>query len=353
MFRYLAALVATAALLGQDSPFEAQSKLVLVPVTVVDAKGRHVFGLEASEFSVFDNGKPQKATVDTIDTGIAPIALIIAVQSSGISSPVLEKVQKIGALVQPLITGDRGCVGLVSFAGKVNWLQHCTKDHDAFQRALNELRPVEHKEGRLLDAAVAAIQHLRLQAGRRRVLLLISESRDRSSETNLESAAMAAQSAGVTIYAATYSAIKTAFTSKLPVSEAHAPQRPRTPKDDMGTVNGMPPNGANPRIAPPEQRVDLLAGMGELLRLHKTNTTEILAKATGGTTFPFTKQRALEEAIQKLGGELHSQYLLSFVPEAPAPGFHVIEVQTTRPGIFLIRARPGYWATGGLAAQPK
>jgi hypothetical protein len=69
----------------------------------------------------------------------------------------------------------------------------------------------------------------------------------------------------------------------------------------------------------------------------------VLARSTGGAIFTFTKQKALEDAIEKLGSELHSQYVLSFVPEASAPGYHKLEVQVTRPGQFHIRARPGYW----------
>ena len=74
-------------LLAQQQPrFEVRSPLVMVPVSVTDANGGFVSDLEASDFLVFDNGRAQKATVDTIDTGVAPIALVVAVQSSGISA---------------------------------------------------------------------------------------------------------------------------------------------------------------------------------------------------------------------------------------------------------------------------
>ena len=91
--------------------------------------------------------------------------------------------------------------------------------------------------------------------------------------------------------------------------------------------------------------MDVLGAIGEMARLNQANTAEVLTKSTGGTTFPFTRQKALEEAIEKLGAELHTQYVLSFVPEAPAPGYHTLDVRLTRPGEFRIRARPGYWAT--------
>jgi len=338
-----------ASLAAQESRFEVRSRLVPVPATVTDLKGRSIHGLEASDFLVLDNGRPQKAVVDTLDTGVAPIALLIAVQSSGISAAVLEKVRTIGAMIQPLITGERGCAGLVSFADRVVWLQDCTKDPDALDRAFRQLRPVlrpgEDKEARMLDGVQLAVEHLRRRPNARRVLLLISESRDRGSETALDVATAAAQSAGVTVYAATYSALKTAFTSKAPVSHPRRSIRPKGPNDNMGTASGAPPNKYNPKYNPSEQQLDVLGAIGELARLNRANTAEVLTRSTGGRMFPFTRQKALEEAIEHLGAELHTQYVLSFVPEVPAPGYHTLEVRLARPGEFHIRARPGYWWT--------
>jgi len=341
------ALALAASLAAQEPRFNVRSRLVLVPVTVTDLKGRSIDGLEASDFVLSDNGRPQSIAVDTIDTGVAPVALVVAVQSSGISAAVLEKVRKIGAMIQPLITGERGCAGVVSFAERVTWLQDCTKDPDALDRAFRDIRPGADKEARMLDAVQSAVEHLRRQPNARRVLLLISESRDRGSEAALDVVTVAAQSEGVTVYAATYSAFKTAFTSKAPVREPRRPLKPKTPNDATGNVNGNPPGLHNPwpKIPPPEQQVDVLGGIGELARLGKTNTTEALTKSTGGTTFPFTRQKALDEAIEKLGVELHTQYVVSFAPEASAPGYHTLEVRLARPGEFRIRARPGYWST--------
>ncbi|MBZ5729446.1 MAG: VWA domain-containing protein [Acidobacteriia bacterium] len=243
-------LACAASLAAQESHFDVRSRLVLVPATVTGPNGRSVDGLEASDFLLFDNGRPQKATVDTIDTGVAPIALIVAVQSSGISAAVLEKARKIGAMIQPLITGERGCAGVVSFAEHVDWLQECTKDQDALARAFHALRPMlrpgEDKQGRMLDAVQSAVEHLARQPNARRVLLLISESRDRGSETALDVATAAAERAGVTVYAATYSALVTGFTSRTGRSEPRRQIKPKTPNDTLGTVDGAPPNKFDP-----------------------------------------------------------------------------------------------------------
>ena len=219
-------LALAASLEAQEPRFGVHSPLVLVPVTVTDAKGRSVAGLEASDFLMFDNGRARRPIVDTIDTGVAPIALVIAVQSAGISAAAIEKIRKIGAMIQPLVTGERGSASLVSFDERVTWVQDFTNDADSIGRAFTQLQPHtragEEKEAHLLDAVHAAIERLRGRPNVRRVLLLISESRDRGSTTTLDAATVAAQTAGVAIYAVTYSALKTAFTSQAPVA---APRR--------------------------------------------------------------------------------------------------------------------------------
>jgi hypothetical protein len=46
---------------------------------------------------------------------VAPIALVVAIQASGISEPVLEKIRKIGGMIQPLITGESAVLVLWPF----------------------------------------------------------------------------------------------------------------------------------------------------------------------------------------------------------------------------------------------
>jgi VWFA-related protein len=73
------------------------------------------------------------------------------------------------------------------------------------------------------------------------------------------------------------------------------------------------------------------------------NPVEVFAKGTGGTQFSFAKQRGLEDAIQKIGLEIHSQYLITYNPNNTSEGgFHEIEVAVNRPDV-KVRTRPGYW----------
>ena len=342
-------LAVTAA--AQETRFGAQSRLVQIPVTVTDGKGRSVDNLDAADFIILDNGKPvDRASIDTIATGTAPISIVVAVQSSGIATAALAKIRKVGSMIQPLITGERGCAAVVSFASRVRWLTECTNDPTAITNAFASFRPGEEKAGRMLDAVQEAIERLKARSGNRRVLLLISESRDRGSTAELEATIKAAQAAAITVYAATFSAFKTAMTAKpsdtAPVYLPNSPEKPRAEA-------GSPPGREHIPIPPPSQRVDIAGGLSELSRLSNPQTTLLFTQATGGTTFPFTRQRALEDAIEKLGVELHSQYVLSFTPpQQEGESYHTLEVRVAGKKDYRIRARPGYWAGTTEPAQP-
>lgn len=341
LMRCAVLLVLAVSLAGQDSRFEAESRLVLVPVTVTDERGVPVDGLEAEDFLVLDNGRRQKVAGEASATGVVPIALVVAVQSSSLSAAALEKVRKIGGMIQPLITGEHGCAAVIAFGNRVEWRQECTSDSDAVVRAFSRLEPGDGKDACLLDAVEAATLRLRERKNVRRVLLLISESRDRGSEGDLDNVVVAAQSAGVTIYAATYSAFLTGFTTKS--SEVSTPRQPKGPKERDRPPVG-PPGREEIPLPPREQRVDILGGLGELRRLRKTNTTQVLSSETGGAILSFNRQGTLETAIEKLGAELHAQYVLSFTPEAPSAGYHRLQVRLVRGGDYRVRARPGYWS---------
>jgi len=64
---------------------------------------------------------------------------------------------------------------------------------------------------------------------------------------------------------------------------------------------------------------------------------------TGFTAGYFRGDR-LEQAISRIGEELHSQYLLSFSPAVREEGaFHEIEVKIRDRTDVTVRTRPGYW----------
>ena len=116
--------------------FRAETNVVQVPVTVTDKKGLRVEGLSAHDFTLLDDGVPRQITLDTFGTGVAPISLVVAIQSTGISTPALKKIRRIGGMIQPLVIGSQGEAALVTFDSEVTWLQDFTADSEKIQNAI-------------------------------------------------------------------------------------------------------------------------------------------------------------------------------------------------------------------------
>jgi hypothetical protein len=58
------------------------------------------------------------------------------------------------------------------------------------------------------------------------------------------------------------------------------------------------------------------------------------------------KQGTLDRALSEIGADLHSQYMLTYLPNnMEDAGFHTIMVKVTRPQL-KIRTRDGYYVAG-------
>jgi VWFA-related protein len=305
----------TVAVNAQQPPvIQTNVPLVLVPVTVTDKKGDFIDGLSVENFSLTDDGVRQDVRMDTSDAVLAPMSLVVAVQCTGISSAVLGKIDRVGGMIQPLITGNRGRAAVLAFDDEIRVFQDFTGNSENIREAFAEIKARSTRGARMLDATVEAVRMLETRPeNSRRVLLLLSESRDRGSKNKLPRVIEIAQRADVTVYSATYSVYATPWTAK-------------------------------PEENPPPLTTGPVDGIVDLFRLGKTNTTEAFARATGGQHLSFETLLGLENAITRAGAELHSQYLLSFVPrESNNEGFHRIAVAVTSRPDAVIRARPGYW----------
>jgi VWFA-related protein len=319
--RLLAAALAGAALLAQepanqDSTIRTNVHLVLVPVTVTDAKGRIVNGLKAEDFVLYDDGAPQRQLqVDSSDTVLAPLALVVAIQASWISQPALEKIHKIGGMLNPLISGEKGQAAVLSYDAEVRTLQDFTRDSFRISSAFESIQGRTIKSATMFDAVLEGVKMLqKTPESYRRMILILGESRDRGSKAKLEQAIEAAQRASVAMYSLTYSAQATAWTAR--------------PEDD-------PPLPIDP---------DYVGGIREALRLTTRNAADEFAKWTGGRHLSFTRLEGLQDAVQRLSSEVHSQYLLSFQPqESSNKGLHRLIVQVRGHKGSQIRARPSYW----------
>jgi VWFA-related protein len=330
-----------------QNEIKVQVALVTTPVTVRDSRGVMVHDLEANNFQVTDNGIAQK--ISHFDLGGDPLSLVILVESSSRIEPLMPEMRKTGILFTQTVMGPTGEAAVVGFNDSVDKLQDFTSHADTVESTIANLT-AGTSGSKLYDAMAVGVEMLssrpqgtRENPGRRRVLLILSEAVDEGSEKTLGEVLRQAELANVTIYGVGLSTTRAELRAK-----PKTPERPNLPVGTLPPPPGVPdtPTLEDNRYA----GVDLLsAAIWAVEHIHdqvKGNSLEVAAAATGGASLSTFKDRSIEKAIDEIGGELHSQYTLSYTPtDADATGYHEIKVSVIRSNAknLKIRARPGYY----------
>jgi VWFA-related protein len=331
----------------QAAPPEAKVRvrvtLVNTPVTVRDSSGRMVNNLDVKDFHVTDNGVTQE--IKHFDLGGDPLSVVFLVETSSRIEPLLPEIRKTGILLTQTVMGPDGEAALLGFDDGVDKLQDFTTNADSIEETMTRLK--EGTSGtRLYDAMATGVEMLsgRPQAtaerpGRRRVLFIMAEATDDGSTAKLGEVLRQAQLANVTIFSVGLSTTRAELQGK---PQGH---RPPTPPQ------GLPPFPGSVATPTTEQQTqqgaDLMALAVWAVQHVKDKVTdhalEIAATATGGAHLPTFKDRSIEKAIDEIGGELHSQYTLTYSPQGTDDyGYHEIKVQVGRKNL-KVRSRPGYY----------
>lgn len=323
--------------------------LVNTPVTVRDAGGNMVHNLEARDFQITDNGVAQK--IAHFDLGGDPISLLMLMETSSRIEPLMPEIRKTGILFTQTVMGTSGEAAVVGFNDSIDKLQDFTTSGDAIENTVSQLA-VGTSGSRLYDAMAVGVEMLAGRAeataekpGRRRILLIVSEAADDGSTKKLGEVLRQAQLANVTIYSVGLSTTRAQLQAK-----PKAPERPNLPVGTMPPPPGVPDTPTLEDNRYGGGNVDPVAvAIWVIQHIHgavKGNPLEVSAAATGGAHVTTFKDRSIEKAIDEIGGELHSQYSLSYTPSrADAAGYHEIKVSVLRKDAknLRVRARPGYY----------
>ncbi len=182
---------------------------------------------------------------------------------------------------------------------------------------------------------------------RRRVLLVIGEAQDHGSTHKLGEILQQAQLANISIYA-------------IGLSSTAADLRADSASNSMSQSSPFPPGVQPAPSAPgtPQGVNEGGVGGGDFLyaavwlvqratNQKKNHAMQAAVAATGGEYFHPKKDRAIQAALNQIGNELHSQYVLSYQLQGAAlPGIHEIRVAVSRPHV-VVRARLGYYLRPG------
>lgn len=307
-----------AILLAQDEPtFHSESSTVLVPTLVRDASGHAVYGLQAKDFILEDNGIAQAVHLDDEERP-EPLSIIVAIQTGGSARHEFPKIQGLKSMLGPILEEPQTQVAIVEFDSQIQLAQDFTGDADRIGQVLDK---IESGDGgaAILDTVKYSVNRLnQLPDGRQRVLLLVSETRDHGSRwANSDDLVTLIGNSNTAVYALAFSPAL----SKL-----------------LDTHHGDDP--ADWQSGP-----DLLALADLARQAMRENAAKAIASQTGGEYRVFESRARFETHVLDFTNHLHSRYLLSFGPKNPQPGLHRIQVRLAQAADRTVLARSSYWAS--------
>ncbi|MGA9884142.1 MAG: VWA domain-containing protein [Candidatus Acidiferrales bacterium] len=317
---------------------------VTAPVTVRNRSGEMVLDLTQKDFHLYDDGVEQKIT--HFDLGGQPFDTVLVVETSSRIQALLPAVRQTGVIFSQVVMGQTSRAAVIGFDNIVDVMQNFTSDADAVQKSINDLR-VGTSGARLYDAMARGVSMLENQPrGRRRIMIVVSEAIDHGSKSQLGTVLRSAHIANITIYSIGLSTAEAALRAP-PAYTGPAPIGP------PGTfpVPIRPGMAQNPTIEnqyeEPPANLNVIGLAQWLVQTGKSvvseNSLAAVSKSTGGLELSPKKDRAIQKAMDEIGGEMHAQYTLGYQPPGgEKPGYHTIRVTVDRPGV-TVRTRPGYY----------
>jgi VWFA-related protein len=312
---FAAAVAAASALLGQPGKpaskppsqddtgtiFRTDTRLVVLPTTVVDKNGHLVTTLPREAFTVVENGVQQE--IKQFKREDVPVSMGLIIDNSGSMRDKRAKVEAAAlALVKASNPDDE--VFIVNFNDEAFLDNPHGKDFTSDVKEMEDaLTRIDSRGGTAMrDAIRMSIDHVKEKAHKdKKVLVVVTDGNDNSSVVGLEDLVKAAQQSEVLIYA-------------------------------VGLLTDE------------ERR--------EAKRAEKA--LEALAEATGGETFFPRDVSEVERIATQVAHDIRNQYTIAYTPlnQAMDGSFRQIKVTVKASGNPTVRARSGYYATPDQGARP-
>jgi VWFA-related protein len=306
-------------------------RLVNVVTTVMDAAGRHVPNLKADDFTILEDGVPQKISHFTQDRDV-PVSVGLLLDTSGsMQAKISAATEAIERFMNNVHADDD--IFLMSFDRDIELEQDFTSDRRKLVRALNGLRPGGATV--LYDGLQVALEKVSRGRHDKRAILVLSDGIDQGSKRiKLDQLLESIRGAEVLVYG-----LGTAPT----VYADPAEHVPFTLPTQQSAARG-PSQLLNVRPAIQGRRGTVVAAQANAVNM---TVMRQFAENSGGQaflladTFVDTGASDINKVLTTIADELRAQYTLSYYPSKPDNGqYHNIKV-TTHAG-HKVRTRTGY-----------
>jgi Ca-activated chloride channel homolog len=260
---------------GQRFSEEIEVNLVELPVMVTDNAGVPVTDLKEADFSILENGKPQKITTFNYASNL-PISAGVLIDHSGSMKPRMEQAKSAALeffkrIMKP---GDRAFVTGFAFDAKSE--SPFVNDVGSLE---SQVRAIPEASGgtALYDAIVTGLYRFRTLQGRK-ALIILTDGEDTTSRTSYEEMLTYARSARVPLYF-------------------------------------------------------IGVGLG-LFDASGTSKMKALAAETGGIAYFIHDIKQIDETYARLDKDLRSQYLIAYNTQSTTKDrtYRKVEVKVDKPG---------------------
>src|SRR5882672_1504157 len=319
----------------KDEDFDVikvNSNLVMVPVSVVDAQGQALHGLQVGDFRLEEEGRAQQiAEIGNPDQVPLDIAILFDISSSVSQKGFFSFQQRAAAsfLKQVLKPVDRAAVFTIT--DQPTLMSPLVSAETAARELVTIPAATSPVPTAFYDTVMAAAKYLITNSAERhrRVILVISDGDDNFSNIvrDLTVAEYRASQKGEVTSAAAYQNL--------------LERRRRAVVEVQKLVQQA--DAAFYSINPGGPSVHL-----NQISTRAQNAMESIAQSTGGTAFVPDGEKDLERVFSEVAAELRGQYLLQYYSNSQTPGaqFRRIAVKLpTRPEL-RVRARQGYYPKG-------
>jgi VWFA-related protein len=274
--------------------FRSDTRLVVLPTTVVDKQGHLVTNLTREAFTVYENGAQQQ--IRQFKREDVPVSMGLVIDNSGSMRDKRAKVEAAAlALVKASNKDDE--VFVVNFNDEAFLDLPHGKDFTNDIREMEEaLTRIDSRGGTAMrDAIRMSIDHLKEKAKKdKKVLVVVTDGNDNSSVVSLENLVKASQQSGVLIYS-----------------------------------------------------VGLLSDEERREATRAKHALNDLAEATGGEAFFPREVTEVDRIAQQVAHDIRNQYTIAYAPSNAAMDgtYRQIKVTVNAPGHPTVRTRSGYYAT--------
>jgi Ca-activated chloride channel family protein len=316
----------------KDEDFEVvrvSSNLVMVPVSVVDAKGEPLRGLLVNDFRLAEEGKEQQLVeIGNPDEVPLDIAILFDVSSSVSQKGFFAFQQKAAAsfLKQVLKPVDRAAVFTIS--GEPKLFSALAAADVAAARILSIPAATSAVPTAFYDTVILASKYLVQKSAdrHRRVILVISDGDDNFSSVVKDLTVAeyrATQKGQVTSEAAHQNLLERRRRAVLEVQ--------KSVQQSDAAFYSINPGGPSVHLNQISTRAQ--------------QAMESIAQSTGGTAYVPDAERDLERVFNVIGAELRGQYLLQYYSNSQTGGTQFRRIAVTLPARpdLRVRARQGYY----------